>query len=125
MCVTELESPKGVVRYALSDRSFIDKGWTMLPIEKVVKKLNVYRMRPAHPEFNWFQHNKNKRQMLYDSGEKLAEFDDKGRGRCSGDPDERGRAQPYTLLATFDYLGNGIVFDHSGKIRRVSILPYE
>lgn len=35
----------------------------------------------------------------------------------SGEPDERGRAQPYTLLATFDYLGNGIVFDHGGKIR--------
>lgn len=33
------ESCKGVIRYALSDRTFIDKGWTMLPTEKVVRKV--------------------------------------------------------------------------------------
>lgn len=44
-------------------------------------QMNVYRMRPAHPEFDWFEHNKNKRLMTYDTGEKLAEFDDNGRGR--------------------------------------------
>ncbi|XP_022117450.2 calponin homology domain-containing protein DDB_G0272472-like [Pieris rapae] len=138
------EAAKGVIRYALSDRSFIDKGWTMLPTEKVVRKMNVYRMRPAHPEFDWFEHNKNKKMMHYDTGEKLAEFDDNGKGRwfyrnsrlaldhynaeetnaqqrfviySNGEPDERGRPRPFTILATFDYLGNGVVFDHSGKIR--------
>ncbi|XP_062524615.1 uncharacterized protein LOC110384712 isoform X2 [Bombyx mori] len=138
------ESTKGITRYALSDRSFIDKGWTLLPIEKVVRKMNVYRMRPAHPEFNWFERNKNKGIKHYDSGEKLAEFDDNGRGRwfyrngqlaldyydaeesnaqqrfvvySSGEKNENGRSHPTTVLATFDYLGNGIVFDHSGKIR--------
>ncbi|XP_059048138.1 uncharacterized protein LOC131843486 [Achroia grisella] len=141
---TDQEAPKGVIRYALSDRTFIDKGWTMLPTEKVVRKMNVYRMRPAHPEFDWFEHNKNKRLIQYDTGERLAEFDDNGRGRwyyrngrlaldyydaeeinaqqryvvySSGEPDERGRCHPITILATFDYLGNGIVFDHAGKIR--------
>ncbi|KAL0901693.1 hypothetical protein ABMA27_006886 [Loxostege sticticalis] len=140
----EQEPAKGIIRYALSDRTFIDKGWTMLPTEKVVRKMNVYRMRPAQPEFDWFEHNKNKRLMQYDTGEKLAEFDDNGRGRwyykngrlaldyydaeetnaqqryvvySSGEPDERGRSRPLTILATFDYLGNGVVFDHSGKIR--------
>lgn len=44
-------------------------------------QMNVYRMRPAHPEFDWFEHNKNKKTMQYDSGEKLAEFDDNGRAR--------------------------------------------
>ncbi|XP_053610753.1 calponin homology domain-containing protein DDB_G0272472-like isoform X2 [Plodia interpunctella] len=72
---------KGVVRYALSDRSFIEKGWTMLPTEKVVRKMNVYRMRPSHPEFDWFERNKKKGVLEYDSGEKLAQFDDNGRGR--------------------------------------------
>ncbi|PZC73583.1 hypothetical protein B5X24_HaOG209412 [Helicoverpa armigera] len=142
--VIDPEPAKGIVRYALSDRTFIDKGWTMLPTEKVVRKMNVYRMRPAHPEFDWFEHNKNKRLMTYDTGERLAEFDDNGRGRwyyrsgrlaldyydaeetnaqqrfviySSGEPDERGRSYPITILATFDYLGNGIVFDHAGKIR--------
>ncbi|KAF9412495.1 hypothetical protein HW555_009019, partial [Spodoptera exigua] len=140
----DADATKGIIRYALSERSFIDKGWTMLPTEKVVRKMNVYRMRPAHPEFDWFEHNKNKRLMTYDSGERLAEFDDNGRGRwyyrngrlaldyydaqetnaqqrfviySSGEPDERGRTHPITILATFDYLGNGIVFDHAGKIR--------
>ncbi|KAJ8736470.1 hypothetical protein PYW08_007126 [Mythimna loreyi] len=138
------EPGKGILRYALSDRTFIDKGWTVLPTEKVVRKLNVYRMRPAHPEFDWFEHNKKKRLMTYDTGERLAEFEDNGRGRwyyrsgrlaldyydaeeanaqqrfviySSGEPDERGRTHPITILATFDYLGNGIVFDHAGKIR--------
>ncbi|XP_063548769.1 trichohyalin-like [Cydia strobilella] len=138
------EAAKGVIRYTLSDRTFIEKGWTMLPTEKVVRKMNVYRMRPAKPEFDWFEHNKNKGELTYDSGEKLAEFDDNGRGRwyyrtgelaldyydaeetnagqrfvvySTGQPDERGRSRPRTLLATFDYSGNGIVFDHTGKIR--------
>ncbi|XP_052759045.1 uncharacterized protein LOC116413513 [Galleria mellonella] len=141
---TDQEVPKGIIRYALSDRTFIYKGWTMLPTEKVVRKMNVYRMRPAHPEFDWFEHNKNKRFMQYDTGERLAEFDDNGRGQwyyrngrlaldyydaeeinaqqrfviySSGEPDNRGRSHPITILATFDYLGNGIVFDHAGKIR--------
>ncbi|CAB3226425.1 unnamed protein product [Arctia plantaginis] len=134
----------GVLRYSLSDRTFIEKGWTVLPVEKVVRKMNVYRMRPAQPEFDWFQHNKNKGAMTYDSGDKLAEFDDNGRGRwyyrngrlaldyydteeanaqqryvvySSGEPDDRGRSRPVTVLATFDYQGNGVVFDHAGKIR--------
>lgn len=44
-------------------------------------QMNVYRMRPAHPEFDWFEHNKEKGIMKYDTGERLADFDDKGRGR--------------------------------------------
>nr|XP_034833398.1 uncharacterized protein LOC117990060 [Maniola hyperantus] len=141
---TEDQQPKGIIRYALSDRTFIEKGWTMLPTEKVVRKMNVYRMRPAHPEFDWFEHNKNKKIMQYDTGEKFAEFDDNGRGRLyyrsgplaleyynaeeinaqqrfvihsSGEADARGCSRPLAILATFDYLGNGIVFDHTGKIR--------
>ncbi|KAJ8735457.1 hypothetical protein PYW07_007077 [Mythimna separata] len=140
----ELDPGKGIIRYALSDRTFIENGWTVLPTEKVVRMMNVYRMRPAHPEFDWFEHNKKKGRLTYDTGETLAEFDDNGRGRwyyrngrlaldyydaeetnakqrfvvySSGEPDERGRTHPITVLATFDYLGNGVVFDHAGKIR--------
>ncbi|KAJ8735456.1 hypothetical protein PYW07_007076 [Mythimna separata] len=101
-------------------------------------------LRPAYSYHDWFEHNKNKRLMTYDTGEKLAELDDNGRGRwyyksgrlaldyynteeinakqrfvvySSGEPDERGRTHPITVLATFDYLGNGVVFDYAGKIR--------
>lgn len=38
-------------------------------------------MRPAHPEFNWFEHNKVKGIMYYDTGEKLAEFKDNSLGQ--------------------------------------------
>ncbi|CAH2050230.1 unnamed protein product, partial [Iphiclides podalirius] len=141
---TDQDAARGAVHYSLSNRSFIDKGWTMLPTEKIVRKLNVYRMRPSHPEFDWFENNKSKKVMHYDTGEILAEFDEDGRGRwfyrngrialayydaeevnagqryvvySNGEPDDKGRARPITVLATFDYLGNGIVFDHTGKIR--------
>ncbi|KPI94758.1 hypothetical protein RR46_11762 [Papilio xuthus] len=141
---SDQEAAKGTVRYALSNRSFIDKGWTMLPTEKIVRKLNVYRMRPSHPEFDWFENNKSKQVMYYDTGEILAEFHEDGRGRwyyrngrlaldyynaeemnagqryvvySNGEPDEKGCPRPITVLATFDYLGNGIVFDHTGKTR--------
>ncbi|XP_013135170.1 PREDICTED: uncharacterized protein LOC106100717 isoform X2 [Papilio polytes] len=141
---SDQEAAKGTVRYALSNRSFIDKEWTMLPTEKIVRKLNVYRMRPSHPEFDWFENNKSKQVMYYDTGEILAEFHEDGRGRwyyrngrlaldyynaeemnagqryvvySNGEPDDQGCPRPITVLATFDYLGNGIVFDHTGKTR--------
>ncbi|CAG9132342.1 unnamed protein product [Plutella xylostella] len=72
---------KGVIKYSLSDRSFIDKGWTQMPTEKLVRKMNVYRMRPAHPQSGWFDHYRGKGLMQYPTGEKLAEFDEEGRGR--------------------------------------------
>ncbi|KAJ8736468.1 hypothetical protein PYW08_007124 [Mythimna loreyi] len=113
-------------------------------VEIEMKKPEMNHLRPAYSYHDWFEHNKNKRLMTYDTGERLAEFDDNGRGRwyyrsgrlaldyydaedinakqrfvvySSGEPDERGRTHPITILATFDYLGNGIVFDHTGKIR--------
>ncbi|KAI5632066.1 hypothetical protein NE865_15231 [Phthorimaea operculella] len=131
----------GPLLYALSDRKFIDNGWTVLPTEKIV---NVYRMHPAYPEFDWFELNKKKGTMRYSTGEKLAEVDKNGRGRwyykngrlalnyynceepnaqqryvvySSGEPDERGRSTPITVLGMFDFNGNGVVFDHGGKIR--------
>ncbi|KAL4702035.1 hypothetical protein ACJJTC_019579 [Scirpophaga incertulas] len=36
---TEQEMQRRVIRYALSDRSFIEKGWTLLPTEKIVRKV--------------------------------------------------------------------------------------
>ncbi|KAJ2940755.1 hypothetical protein O0L34_g14866 [Tuta absoluta] len=134
----------GPLRYALSNRKYIENGWTVLPTEKIVRKVNVYRMRPAFPEYDWFEHNKKRGTMRYSSGEKLAEIDEDGRGRwyykngrlaldyydceeanaqqryvvySSGVPDQRGRSTPITILGMFDYNGNGVVFDHGGKIR--------
>lgn len=124
-------------------------------------------MQPANPEFDWFERNKNKGVMKYDTGEVLAEFDNNGRGRwyyrngrlaldyydaegdhhfiadlvqflfctlplslvaenntqqrfiiySNGEPDEAGCSRPITVLGLFDFLGNGVVLNHSGKIR--------
>lgn len=43
----------------------------------------MYRMRPAHPEFGWFENCTKEAVMHYDSGEKLAEFNSNGRGQLN------------------------------------------
>ncbi|XP_041975758.1 uncharacterized protein LOC121730682 [Aricia agestis] len=70
------EPPKGTTRYALSNQNYIDKGWTKLPTEKTVRKMIRYKMKQPHPEFDWFNRNKHKKQMFYNTGEKLADFED-------------------------------------------------
>lgn len=56
----EFEIPKGVIRYALSDRTFIEKGWTMLPTEKVVRKVKVSLSNVLVSSFNLCStHQKN------------------------------------------------------------------
>ncbi|XP_026324104.1 myb-like protein X [Hyposmocoma kahamanoa] len=142
---TEQLGAEGIVRYKLSDPQYIENGWTILPVEKVVRKVNIYRMQPVNPEFDWFERNKNKGVMKYDTGERLAEFDENGRGRwyyrngrlaldyydakenntqqrfiiySNGEPDEKGRSHPITVLGLFDFLGNGVILDHSGKVRQ-------
>ncbi|KAJ2941371.1 hypothetical protein O0L34_g3574 [Tuta absoluta] len=134
----------GILRYALSDPTFINKGWTLLPTEKVMRKMNIYRVRPTNPEFDWFNNNRKKGNLYYDTGEILANFDEDGRSRLyykngrlaldyydceeanaqqrfviysSGESNEHCRTLPVSVLAMFDYLGSGVVFDHSGKIR--------
>lgn len=37
--------------------------------------MNLYRMTPAQPQFDWFERNKSKGTMYYDCGERLAEFE--------------------------------------------------
>lgn len=40
----------------------------------------------------------------------------------TGEPDKQGKSRPYTVLAMFDYIGNGLVYDHTGKIRLVALI---
>ncbi|CAH4038595.1 unnamed protein product [Pieris brassicae] len=110
--------------------------------------MNIYKMEPTNPHFNWFKTHANKRAMFYDTREMLAEINENG---CGGKwfykngsvalhfcysqgrydkyryiiydlneddyVDVRNTKRPVTILACFDYLGNGIVFDQSGKAR--------
>ncbi|XP_038216712.1 uncharacterized protein LOC119835790 [Zerene cesonia] len=134
----------GIIRYVLSNREFIDKGWTKLPIIKIMRKMNIYKMIPAYPQFDWFKNHCKERVLFYDSGEVLAEIYENGCGKwfyrnglialdyfnseeinvkqryiiygCN-DEFKFNTKRPVTVLACFDHLGHGIVFDHTGKVR--------
>ncbi|CAH2103612.1 unnamed protein product [Euphydryas editha] len=134
----------GVVLYQLSNREFIDKGWTKLPTTKIMRRMNVYKMMPAYTEFDWFKNHKDQKALFYDSREKLAEIYEDGCGKwfykngCLAleyysDPEiylekrctiyslenekDLNRKKIVNILACFDYLGNGIVYDNDGNVR--------
>ncbi|XP_052751431.1 uncharacterized protein LOC113517001 [Galleria mellonella] len=135
---------KGVIRYMLSNREFIDKGWTKLPTTKIMRRMNIYKMIPANPKYDWFERHKNMKIMYYDTGEKLAEINSDGCGKLfykngkvaldyynseeqnagnryvifsSGEKDGNGIFRPTTVLGIFDYIGNGVVYDVTGNER--------
>ncbi|KOB78028.1 Uncharacterized protein OBRU01_03066 [Operophtera brumata] len=101
-------------------------------------------MEPASPKHGWFERHIGSNMMFYDTGEKLAEIDDEGRGKwfykngmvgldyynapelhagqryvvySSGQELDNGKIKPLTVLAFFDFLGNGVVYDHFGNVR--------
>ncbi|XP_063838101.1 titin-like [Ostrinia nubilalis] len=140
----EDKSGKGVIRYMLSNREFIEKGWTLLPTTKIMRRMNIYKMVPANPKFDWFDRHRTQRLVYYDTGEKFAEIQEDGSGKwfyksgmlaldyycaqdsnsghryvvySSGENKDAGRRLPVTVLASFDYLGNGVVYDHYGNER--------
>ncbi|KAL4717469.1 hypothetical protein ACJJTC_000618 [Scirpophaga incertulas] len=135
---------KGVIQYMLSNKEFITKGWTMLPTKKIIRRMNIYKMVPANPKFDWFLRNRHKYLMFYENGQILAEIHEDGSGKwfyrncnvalehyisqdtscgrryvvySSGEKDTFGCHLPVTVLACFDYLGNGVVYDHFGNER--------
>ncbi|CAF4748800.1 unnamed protein product [Pieris macdunnoughi] len=139
---------KGITKYALSKKEFIDKGWTMLPTTKIMRRMNIYKMEPANPHFDWFKSHAHKRAMFYDTREILAEINENGCGGkwfykngsvalhyCNSQGrsdkyryiiydlneddyvDVKNTRRPLTILACFDYLGNGVVYDQSGNAR--------
>ncbi|XP_073956417.1 uncharacterized protein isoform X2 [Choristoneura fumiferana] len=135
-----IEDRSGVIRYRLSDRQFIDKGWTQLPSTKIMRRMNVYKMLPVSN--NWFTRNRYRGTLYYNSGEKLAVIEEDGQGkwlykngmvalqyynaeeifvqkRCviySYDACIK-KTKSQTVLACFDYLGNGVVYDCQGNER--------
>ncbi|CAG9788980.1 unnamed protein product [Diatraea saccharalis] len=142
----EYESKNGgnIFKYMLSDQKFIERGWTMLPTTKILRRMNVYKMIPTNPQADWFKKHQNKRVTMYNTGEKFAEIYEDGKGRwyykngklaldyyklqgtkkdyryviySSGENHDFGRNLPVTVLASFDSLGNGVVYDHYGNER--------
>ncbi|XP_061722201.1 microtubule-associated protein futsch-like isoform X2 [Cydia pomonella] len=131
----------GVLRYSLSEPKYINRGWTLLPKEMIMRKVRVYLMHPARQNYDWLEMNKHRKLLVYSSGEPLATFEenktrlyyksgevalelyraedtngDRVVVYSTGKP-AAGLAQPRTVLAVFDYSGNGAVYDHAGQIR--------
>nr|XP_021185796.2 uncharacterized protein LOC110373031 [Helicoverpa armigera] len=135
----------GVIRYKLSSREFIDNGWTQLPTKKIMRRMNIYKMKPAYPKHDWFELHKHDEELFYDTGQRLALIDANGRGHwfykngtvaldyynakesnigqryvvysTGTEFETTGSLQPRTILALFDVLGNGVVYDHHGNVR--------
>ncbi|XP_048488328.1 uncharacterized protein LOC125491145 [Plutella xylostella] len=118
----------GKINYALSDKKFIDIGWTRMPPLLTKRRVFVFEMLPGSVENNWFDKNKNK-TMHYNTGEMLAEVDAQSTGNwyyrngtvaLSKDSktcivyDHDGEN---SLLAKFDHLGNGVVYGPTGDVR--------
>ncbi|XP_064076342.1 uncharacterized protein LOC135194631 [Vanessa tameamea] len=138
-----IKNKAGIIRYQLSNREFIDKGWTKLPSIKVLRRTNVYNMVPSYSKFDWFKNHKNEKMLCYESSEKLAEIHEDGCGkwfykngntaldyystpelnlgkRCiiySSHEENLQNKKSLNVIASFDYLGNGVVYDNSGKVR--------
>ncbi|XP_028035807.1 uncharacterized protein LOC114247139 [Bombyx mandarina] len=136
-------SLSGIVKYQLSNKEFIDKGWTKLPTTKIMRKINIYKMMPASLEGDWFERHREEKIMHYNSGEVLAEIDETGHGRWfykngnvalhhyeakekladqryvvySSGESVNGNPVRVSILAAFDYLGNGVVYDDFGNTR--------
>ncbi|KAH9644155.1 hypothetical protein HF086_018376, partial [Spodoptera exigua] len=64
----------GILRYRLSSREFIEKGWTILPTLKIMRRMNIYKMVPSQP------HRDCHSPHYYDTGEILASVNSDGRG---------------------------------------------
>ncbi|XP_046977574.1 uncharacterized protein LOC124543401 [Vanessa cardui] len=132
-----------IIRYRLSNSEFIDKGWTKLPSIKMMRRTNIYKMVPSYSKFDWFKNHKNEKMLCYGSSEKLAEVYEDGCGkwfykngntaldyystaelnlgkRCiiySSSEENLQNKNSLNVIASFDYFGNGVVYDNSGKVR--------
>ncbi|CAG9558516.1 unnamed protein product [Danaus chrysippus] len=136
----DLTTPKNIKESSVSS-AYEDKNKKQMKVED---GMNIYKMLPASVSADWFNLFKKSKTLFYDTGEKLAEIDDNGSGRwfykdgnvAMDVQKEKGakmvrryivyssveavnvyKNEPITILACFDYLGNGVVYDHKGNVR--------
>ncbi|XP_076168414.1 uncharacterized protein LOC143147220 [Ptiloglossa arizonensis] len=132
------------IEYQLSDQHFVEQGWTVLPIAKTMRKIIQYEARPAKPHLNWFEKHKNDGRIYYNNGSAVfANFHTDGSGEvfypngklaievrrpenrkydmCTvftpGGKDCVGVERKSQIVAVFDTMGNGAVFDEDGATR--------
>ncbi|PBC27518.1 hypothetical protein APICC_08441 [Apis cerana cerana] len=76
------------IKYQLSNPLFVKLGWTVLPVSKIMRKVIEYQTNPAKPHLD-----------------------------CPGGKDFMGVKRKSQIIAVFDTMGNGAVFDEEGKTR--------
>ncbi|XP_013179655.1 PREDICTED: uncharacterized protein LOC106126495 [Papilio xuthus] len=133
-------------KYRLSNRKFIENGWTVLPTLTFVRRVNIYKMIPSSPKLDWLRSHKNEDLIFYETGEVLAEVYDNGSfkwfyrdGNVALDfvdvfDNETNATKEFVVydevtknkrrcedkiqtLASFDDTGHGVVYDRFGCTR--------
>ncbi|XP_024943577.1 uncharacterized protein LOC107270464 isoform X2 [Cephus cinctus] len=138
---TDSSAKSNLIHYQLSNNLFIKSGWTILPVDRTVRKIVRYQAQASKPRVNWRERYKEK--SYYDNGTILwnprkdgtAEiFYPNGKtalkisrptGRAydiytvftPGDKDAFGLSRGSLILAVFDTMGEGVVFGEDGRTR--------
>ncbi|KPJ09102.1 hypothetical protein RR48_15243 [Papilio machaon] len=133
-------------KYRLSNRKYVENGWTVLPTLTFIRRVNIYKMIPSSPKLDWLGSHKNEDVIFYETGEVLAEVYDNGLfkwfyrdGNVALDfidvcDNETNATKAYVVydtvtknkrrcedkvkaLASFDDTGHGVVYDPFGCTR--------
>ncbi|XP_026298999.1 uncharacterized protein LOC100577165 isoform X2 [Apis mellifera] len=131
------------IKYQLSNPLYVKLGWTMLPVSKIMRKVIEYQTNPAKPHLDWFKKYRLERRLYYNdkrvfmnfSGSRSAEIYYPNGSlaiKFSGPPerdydmytvfspggkDFMGVKRRPQIIAVFDTMGNGAVFDEEGGTR--------
>lgn len=129
-----------MIQYVLSDRKFLQLGWTIKPTDKSQSRLVIFKALPANPQTYVFRDHEHKETKHYDSGKVAISMELDGTGRINypeGSPavvitkhekckrlviHSNPKKDPLvkesfhaTILGIFDSFGNAEVYDSKGN----------
>ncbi|CAG2053865.1 unnamed protein product [Timema podura] len=133
----------GIISYRLSDPKYLELGWSILPSEKLMRKVVTFQTEPSKPRSVWRTNRAESETKWYSENKLFSTFDLEGSGKVfypdgsvavslnrttsgSGrltvlghrDPLEKNeKISNVPMLAIFDSSGNGIVCNTFGDIR--------
>nr|CAD7396554.1 unnamed protein product [Timema cristinae] len=133
----------GIISYRLSDPKYLELGWSILPSEKLMRKVVTFQTEPSKPRSVWRTNRAKSETKWYSENKLFSTFDSEGSGKVfypdgsvavsltrstsgSGrlivlghrDPLEKNeKISNFPILAIFDSSGNGIVYNTVGNIR--------
>ncbi|XP_060820179.1 uncharacterized protein LOC132909396 [Bombus pascuorum] len=132
------------IEYQLSNQHFVKLGWTVLPVAKTMRKIIQYRAKPSKPGLDWFRRHRLDGRTYYDDEARIfvnfhtdgsAEvFYPNGAMAIKLQRPQNRKYDIYTvfspegkdcmgvkrdsqIVAVFDTVGNGAVFNEDGATR--------